>query len=368
MAKNNYLKIAMIGSKGLPFIYGGIERHVAEVSRRLAANGHKVTVYGRHPFSESGDFYGIDVRVVPALHTKNLETATNSFLSTVNAVFGGYNVIHFHGIGPSFFSILPILLGIPTVSTIHAPDYKQKKWGRVARFFLRLGEKIALNYCDASISVSKTMYSSFKERGFEKIHYIPNGTTIREAPEFKEAAKLGIEKERYVLAVGRFIVERNFHMLIEAFGELDTDVKLVIAGDVRFDPRYADRLKDMANDRVVFPGYVTGRLLDELYAHCMFFCLPSSLEGLSISLLEAMSFARPVVVSDIDVNREVAEGVGVFFRNGDKNDLIRALREVLQMGVEERERLGGIARKRVESEYNWDDITKRIEEIYLALL
>ncbi len=363
----NRLRIAMIGSRGLPLVYGGIERHVAEIGSRLAARGHEVTVFGRRPFSAGGDHRGMRIRVLPSIPTKNLETASNSLAAALGAFFGPYDIVHFHGVGPSLFSWITAARGMTTVATIHAGDYRQSKWGPAARSLLRLGERTAVRGTHAAIAVSRIMAAELEARYGCPVVYIPNGADLREAPPFGQAAALGLESGRYILAVGRFIVERGFHTLLEAFRDVPTDCRLVIAGDARFEERYERRLREMADPRVVFPGYVSGTLLDELYAHCAFYVLPSTVEGLPISLLEAMSFSRPVLVSDIPENLEVSGGIAGTFLRGNAADLSRALERMLAMNDAERLRLGAAARERVASRYTWDRVTDEVEALYRRL-
>jgi glycosyltransferase involved in cell wall biosynthesis len=362
------LKIAMIGSKGIPALFGGIEKHVEEISTRLARLGHEVTVYGRAPFSGGGTYKGVTVKVVPAIPTKNLETASNSMLASITAFFGDFDIVHFHGIGPSIFCWIPMRPGSKAVCTVHALDYRQSKWGERARRFLRLGERKAVTRADGSVAVSKLMAEQLSEKYGRDVRYIPNGATPGESPAFREAADLGIEPGKYILSVGRFIVERGFDTLIEAFDRLDTDLKLVIAGDARFEEDYAARIRQMAGDRVLLPGYVSGRKLEELYAHCAFYVLPSLVEGLPISLIEAMSHSRPAVISDIPENLEVAGGIAESFRAGDSEDLLRAFRRVLSLRPEELEGMGRAGRRKVEEEYDWDRITASLEALYREIL
>jgi glycosyltransferase involved in cell wall biosynthesis len=365
---NRSLKIAMIGSKGIPAVFGGIEKHVEEISTRLSALGHDVTVYGRARFSSSGTRDGVNVKVVPSVPTKNLETASNSMVASISAFFGNYDIVHFHGIGPSIFCWIPMRPGSRAVCTVHALDYRQSKWGERAKKFLRLGERKAVTRADASIAVSRLMAGQLSEKYGKDVRYIPNGATLGESPGFREAAELGVEPGRYILSVGRFIVERGFDTLIEAFERLDTDLKLVIAGDARFEEDCAARIRDMAGSNVLLPGYVAGRKLEELYAHCAFYVLPSLVEGLPISLIEAMSHSRPVIVSDIPENLEVAGGIAESFRAGDSDDLLRAFNRVLSLSPEELAGMGAAGRRKVESEYDWDRITASIEALYRELL
>jgi glycosyltransferase involved in cell wall biosynthesis len=358
----------MIGSRGLPLVYGGIERHVAEVGSRLAERGHEVTVFGRRPFSVNGEHRGMRIRVLPSIPTKNLETASNVLAATVRVLFEPFDVVHYHGVGPSLFAWIPAARGVKTIATIHAEDYRQSKWGPAARSLLRLGEATAVRRTDAAIAVSRLMASRLEKKYARRVVFIPNGAALREAPPFMEARSLGLEPGRYILTVGRFIVERGFHTLVEAFRDVPGDCRLVIAGDARFAESYERRLKEMADARVVFPGYVSGPLLDELYAHCAFYVLPSTVEGLPISLLEAMSFSRPVLVSDIPENLEVAEGIAVTFKSGDREDLSRSIVRVFGMDSKERERRGAAARERIARDYTWDHVTDEVEALYDRLV
>ena len=358
----------MIGSKGIPAHFGGIEKHVEEISTRLAARGHSVSVYGRPPFSSRGTQKGVTVKVLPSVPTKNLETASNSMLSSIAAFFGNYDIIHFHGIGPSIFCWIPLRHGSKTICTIHALDYRQSKWGEKAKRLLMLGEKRAVTKADAAVAVSRLMAAELSVKYGKDVRYIPNGATPGQNPDFREAAGLGIDPGGYILSVGRFIVERGFDTLIDAFERLDSDLKLVIAGDARFEENCAAQIKAMAGDRVILPGYVAGRKIEELYAHCAFYVLPSLVEGLPISLIEAMSYSRPLIVSDIPENLEVAGGIAESFRAGDPDDLLRAMNRIRSLSSEKLAGMGEAGRRKVEAEYDWDKIAVSLEDLYRELL
>ena len=255
--------------------------------------------------------------------------------------------------------------GKTTIATIHAPDYRQVKWGMVARALLRLGERTAVRKATAAISVSKLMAERLEALYHRDVRYIPNGAEIMDPPPFKEAGSFGLESGRYILTVGRFIVERGFHTLLDAYGKVDTDLRLVIVGDARFEEDYASGLKQLADGRVLFPGYLCGNLLEELYAHCAFYVLPSTVEGLPISLIEAMGHSRPILMSDIPENLEVAGGIARTFRAGDSDDLARSLRTILESSNDERAEMGRRGRERVLAEYTWDGVTDRLEQLYL---
>jgi glycosyltransferase involved in cell wall biosynthesis len=360
------LNVAMIGSKGLPAKFGGVERHVEEIGKRLVSRGHRVTIYGRRSLSSEGEYCGMRIKILPSISTKNLETATNTLAATIHALFADFDIIHYHAIGPSIFSWLPALAGKATVATIHAPDYRQAKWGRFARTLLRLGERTAVMHATAAISVSKLMAERLYNRYGRTVQYIPNGASICEVPPFEEAGRLGLQSGKYILTVGRFIVERGFHTLLEAFRTVATDQRLVIVGDARFEEEYAAGLRNLADERVSFPGYIYGNLLNELYAHCSFYVLPSTVEGLPVSLLEAMSFSRPILVSDIPENLEVAGGIASTFRAGDAVGLARSIRAMLDLDEAERTDMGKRGQEKVAREYTWDLVTDRLEELYVA--
>ena len=367
MTEARRLKLAMIGSRGVPCVYGGIERHVAEVGARLAARGHEVTVYGRRPFSEPGEHLGMRVEVLPAIPTKHLESATNVLAATLDSLRRGYDIVHYHGIGPSLFAGMPAARGIATVCTVHALDYRQSKWGALSRALLRRGERTAVTRSRAAVAVSRLMAADLSARYGRKVRYIPNGATLQDPPPFGEARRLGLEAGAYVLTVGRFIPERGFHALLEAWRRVGEGRRLVIAGDAHFEEAYGRSLRRLADDRVVMPGYVSGSLLAALYAHCAFYVLPSTVEGLPISLIEALGFGRPALVSDIPENLEVGGPAVSTFRAGDVSALEAALRTMLAMGEEERLRRGRLGRERVAAEYTWDHVADELEALYLEI-
>jgi glycosyltransferase involved in cell wall biosynthesis len=367
MAERRTLDIAMIGAKGIPAVFGGIEKHVEEISRRLAERGHRVTVYGRSQFCRDGSWEGVQIRTVSTIPTKNLDSGVNCLLASLAARRGGFDIVHFHGIGPSLFSRIPRRRTARTVATVHALDYRQSKWGSAAKRLLRLGERSAVLGTDAAVAVSRLMADRLSGVYGRTVMYIPNGTSIPGPCGSDSLARYGIEPGRYVLSVGRFIVERGFHTLIEAFRSASVPMRLVIVGDARFEEEYGARIRAMADDRIVLPGFVSGQPLEELYAHCAFYVLPSLVEGLPISLIEAMGHSRPVIVSDIPENLEVAGGIGVTFRAGDAGDLSRALSRMASAPAAELERMGREGRERVEREYLWDAVARKLERLYLDI-
>ncbi|HMA75971.1 MAG TPA: glycosyltransferase family 4 protein [Candidatus Krumholzibacteriaceae bacterium] len=359
------LKIAMIGSKGIPALFGGIERHVEEISVRLVQKGHDVTVYGRKSFSTNEKYKNVDVRIMPSLQTKNFDTATSSFLSTISAISDNFDIIHYHGIGPSIFCFLGRLGKSRIFSTIHAQDYRQVKWGRIASRMLKFGEKEAVLRSDTAIAVSKLLSKKLMKKYKEKVNYIPNGANTYKSGDFPLNNEFGLESDGYILAAGRFIVEKGYHTLIDAFSRINTDKKLVIVGDKTGKDEYTRSLLKRSDSRIVFTGFMSGAKLNRLYSNCYFYVLPSLVEGLPISLIEAMGFARPVLVSDIPENLEVVEDMGVTFKSGDQEDLKVKLEKVLKFEESRRKEIGERCLQKVSNFYNWDLITDQLENVYL---
>ncbi|UCF79363.1 MAG: glycosyltransferase family 4 protein [Candidatus Eiseniibacteriota bacterium] len=362
------MKVAMIGQKGIPATYGGIERHVEEVGTRLAARGHEVAVYCRYYYTRMKDKYrGVKLIRLPSIRTKHLDTATHCAVSTLDAMVRGFDVVHFHALGPSLFSALPRLAGAKTVVTIHGLDWQREKWGPAASWVLKRCEYPAVSFPTRTVVVSRTLQEYFREKyGVESV-VIPNGTNIPTPRPLSRLKKKGLEPRKYILFVGRLVPEKGCHYLIEAYQKLETDAKLVIAGGSSFSSEYVESLKRHASDRVLLLDYVYGDDLEELWSNALLVALPSTLEGLSISLLEALSYGKCVLVSDIAENLEVVEDCAPSFRSKDVGDLRRKLEELLAApdvlaSYEER------AKQHILQRFTWDGVTKSLEQLYVELL
>lgn len=364
------MKIAMIGQKGMPATYGGIERHVEELATRLARRGHDVSVYCRMHYTRArGRHCGVHLIRHPTIKTKHMDAFSHCTVASIDAMLRDFDIVHFHALGPSLFSVLPRVVGKRSVVSVHGLDWQREKWGRFAQSFLKFCERPAVRFPDRTIVVSKTLKEYFHDRfGIEPV-FIPNGTPI---PERRAAAKLrrfGLDEGRYLLFVGRLVPEKGCHYLIEAFNRLDTDVKLVMAGGSSFSSGYVDDLKAMAaaNDRVVMMDYVYGDLLDELWSNAYFVVQPSVVEGLSIALLEALSFGKCVLISDIPENLEVAESCAVSFRSRDVDHLEEQMQSLLGdpelvSSFEER------CREHIRENYSWDVVVEAVERVYADVL
>lgn len=364
----------MIGQKGYPPVHGGIEKHVAELAARLPALGVEVDIYSRPHYSEAdgaGVLPGVRVRRVASIPTKHLDAISHSALATAHALGSGCDLVHYHALGPGLLSGLPRWLARKrTVVTVHGLDWQRDKWGAVARRVLKLGESAAAALPDGTIVVSKALRQHFLDRHRRATTYIPNGIS---APVYRPPAEIrtrGIDGP-YVLFVGRLVPEKGCHLLLEAWSRLPQALRgthrLVIAGDAGFTAGYVARLKAAAPGGTLFLGYVHGPILEELYTNAELVVLPSTLEGLSITLLEGLSYARCCLVSDIPPNVEAAAGCAVFFPSGDAAGLAAALAGILA-DPGRREQLGQRGQLHAIENYSWDRVAAQTVRFYKELV
>jgi glycosyltransferase involved in cell wall biosynthesis len=303
---------------------------------------------------------------LPTIRSKHLETLVHTFLSTVHAVFGDSDIVHYHCLGPALFSFLPRWFGKKTVVTEQGLDWQRKKWGRIASAILRLGEQASVKLPDLTIVVSRTLQDYYRSRYGTETAYVPNGTTLRQRRMAGRLEEWGLAPRGYILFLGRFSPEKNCELLMQAYEQTNTPVKLVLAGGPSHSEAYARRLRQHQSDRIRVLDWVSGEALDELLTNAMLFVLPSDLEGLSLALLDAMGAGLCVLASDIPENRELVDGSGFTFRHGDQDDLERMLR-LLISEPEIREAAASKARERVWEHYLWGRVAREIEGSYLAL-
>ncbi len=361
------LRVAFIGGRGVISKYSGIETYYEEIGKRLAEMGHEVTVYCRAHFSPPQENYnGMRLVRLPTIRSKHLETLVHTFLSTMHALFGPSDIVHFHCLGPALFSFLPRWFGKKTVVTVQGLDWQRRKWGRIASAVLRLGERASIKLPDQTMVVSRTLQDYYRTRYGTEPAYVPNGTSLKPRRPAMRLPAWGLESGAYILFLGRFSPEKNCDLLIQAYEQMDTPVKLVLAGGSSHSDAYAQRLRAHQSDKVRVLDWVSGDALEELLTNAMLFVLPSDLEGLSLALLDAMGAGVCVLASDVPENRELVDGAGFTFRHGDQNDLERMLR-LLISEPEVREAAAGKARARVWQHYLWSRVAHEIESIYLGL-
>jgi len=365
-------RIAMIGQRGVPATFGGIEHHVEELGARLAARGHDVVVYTRTNYVDRHEerVRGIRPRYLPTVGSKHLDAIVHSTLSTLDVLVRGADIVHYHAVGPGIPAALPRALSRgKVVLTVHGLDAERTKWGGGARAVLTFAQWLSARVPDDTIVVSQALQAFYRERYGRATTYIPNGVDepVTRPPE-GIVERFGLQGDDYVLFVGRFVPEKAPDLLVRAFRRVQTDRRLVLVGGSSFTDAYERSLRALvsSDDRVLMPGYVYGDLLEELYSNASAFVLPSSLEGLPLTLLEAISHGTPVVVSDIPANVEIVGGDGPGHRvvpEGDETALSTALRRVLSVGDAERAGAEALRRSVLDS-FRWDDAVEMTEEVY----
>lgn len=374
------VNIAMIGHKRIPSREGGIEIVVDELATRMAAKGHKVIAYNRKGHNVAGAefdgnvhsankpfvYNGVRVVPVPTFEAKGLAALTSSFFATLKAIAAKPDVIHYHAEGPCVMLRLAHWAGIRTVATIHGLDWQRAKWGKFASTYLKFGERTAAKYADEIIVLSESMRQYFQEKYGRSTHFIPNGIEYGEPVSAQEITeKYGLHKNDYVLFLGRIVPEKGVHYLIEAFSKLNTNKKLVIAGGASDSNEYYQHIQQMANQdsRVILTGFIQGQALKELYSNAYIYVLPSDLEGMPMSLLEAMSYGNCCLTSDIPECAEVVEGHAATFHHGSVESLRKKLQELLE-NDDLVQRYKANAADYIVDKYNWDDVTDQTLNLY----
>ena len=365
----------MLGHKRIPSREGGVELVVEELSVRLAAAGYPVTCLNRGGKHVSGEeftaqklrqYKGVWIKTVLTLDKKGLAAMTASVTGAIRAAFSRADVVHFHAEGPCAMLWLPKLFGKRCIATIHGLDHQRAKWGRFARAYIMAGERCAVRRADEIIVLSRGVQQYFLDTYGRRTVFIPNGVNrpiCREADIIRE--QFGLQKDGYILFLGRLVPEKGVHYLIEAYRQLQTQKKLVIAGGTSDTDDYVRQLKEAAegDERIVFTGFVQGQLLDELYSNAYIYALPSDLEGMPLSLLEAMSYGNCCLVSSIPECTEVVEDKAAVFAKGD----IQSLQEQLAHLCQNPETVSfykSTAADYICGKYNWDDVTHKTLALY----
>ena len=375
--ENRYKKIAMIGHKRIPSREGGVEIVVDEIATRLTARGYHVDAYNRSGYHVSGKqfdekrgkvYNGIRLLTIPTFKSSSLNAIVYSFLATLRAMFGKYGVLHYHAEGPCVMLGIPKFFGKRVVATIHGLDWQRAKWGNFASRVLKFGEKQAAQKADAVIVLSRNVQNYFQEQYNRETIFIPNGIDkpcLRESKEITE--RFGLKGNDYILFLARLVPEKGAHYLIEAYKQLQTDKKLIIAGGSSHATEYMEKIYRYVeeDDNIIMTGFVQGRLLEELYSNAYVFVQPSDIEGMAMTLLEAMSYGNCCLVSDIPENMEVVEDKALSFHKGDVADLKEKLQQLL-----ENENIAKTYREEssrfICEKYNWEDVVDRTIQVYLG--
>ncbi len=375
----------MIGHKRVPSREGGVEIVVEELAERMVESGHEVTCYNRSGHHVSGkgfdgqpekEYRGIKLKRVITIDKKGLAAVSSSFFASLAAAFGKYDIVHFHAEGPCAMLWIPKLFGKRCIATIHGLDWKREKWqGSFASKYIKLGERIAVRYADEIIVLSKSVQKYFSDTYGRKTTFIPNGVNkpqIREADQIK---RFGLEKDSYILFLGRIVPEKGLRYLLNAYMTMDTDKKLVIAGGSSDTEYFLSELQkkslkcvdEQGNNKISFVGFVQDRLLEELYSNAYLYVLPSDVEGMPLGLLEAMSYGNCCLVSDIEECSSVVGDRGITFQRGNTADLRSKL--TMLCGNEKLVRkYKSKSADFVGQKYSWDNIVNQTLQIYAQVL
>lgn len=373
------MKIAMIGHKRIPGRSGGVETVVEELSTRMAEKGHNVTVYNRNSGEEKlKEYKGVKIAEVRTFRNSSLNAMVYSLFATLRCIFKRYDVVHFHAEGSCAMLPLAKLFRKKTVATIHGLDWQRNKWGGFASKYILFGEKMATKYADEIIVLSENVKNYFKEKYNRETLFVPNGinpVTPEGIDEINQ--KFGLEKDGYILFLARITPEKGLDYLIDAYKKLNTDKKLVVAGAIEPETDYINSVLQKAKgfDNIIFTGFVSGKTLSALFTNCYVYVLPSDIEGMPMSLLEAVGFDARVIVSDIPENTACLDGYGNSFEKGN----VDSLKEILDFCLknpklkssdfkkESNEEQTKAKREELMLKYDWNAITDRTIEIYQSL-
>ena len=365
------MRVAILGTRGFPKIQGGVEKHCEGLAVNLVKLGCVVIVFTRKPYVNINikEYRGVKLVALPTVRKKTLEAFLHTFIGIFIALKYRPDILHIQSIGPALFTPLARILGMKVVVTSHGSNYKHLKWDWFAKFVLKVGERLGTYFANEIICISKVIADDIKSNYNKKPHIIPNGVKIPKILKFEDVLnKYSLTKGKYILTVGRFVPEKGFGDLIDAFYRVDLgDWKLVIVGRADHESEYSRDLKNKSkeNRNIVLTGFLSGILLEELYSHAGLFVLPSYYEGLPIALLEAMSYGLLCFASDIPANRCIALPDENYFPAGNVDQLSDKLRNFIKMtfSKDQKSRQIEILRQK----YDWDDIAKKTMDVYMKV-
>ncbi len=370
LVSDRKLKIALVGSRGVPGSYGGFETFYEQLGRRLARRGHSVTVYNRSHVVKDvrREYMGMRIVTLPSIPTKHLDTIVHTFVSTCHAFLERYDIVYYCIVGNSPLAFLPRLTGARTLLNVDGEDWAREKWKGFAKWYQRQCERVATITPNVVIADARRIRQRYRDTfGIEPV-FVPYGANLLRNEGDDVLRKWGLERREYLLFVGRLVPENAVLELIECFRGVRTDKKLVILGDAPYVDDYKEKIREAAGDSVVLTGYAFGRDYAQLSSHAYAYVQPSGVEGTRPSVLDQLGFGNCVLVRDTSVNLEVIEDCGFSF---DRNDVRGSLTAKLQDLVDDpdgvaamRERAGG----RIRDYYNWEWITDFYEEVFHALI
>lgn len=367
------MKIAMLGTRGVPASYSGFETCVEQLGKRLASRGHDVTVYCRsHHIDYEGSIYeGMQLVKLPTVPNKYLDTIIHSFISSVHALPKRYDIALYFIAGNSPVTWIPRIVGTRTILNVDGLDWKRDKWPELAKRYIRFAEYLATKLPNAYLTDSHVVQTYYQERFNSLPPYIAYGSEVENLPPGDIMAKYGLEAGKYVLFVGRLVPENKVEHLVDAFRTLDTeDYKCVIVGGSAYADDYINDLKARAagDDRIIFTGYVFGKGYHELGNNAAIFVETSSVGGTHPALTEAMAFASCCIVNDTDANLETIGNAGLSYSGKEGATALAPILDNLLQNPNEIARYSQLASARAQTVYSWESVTDAYEELFQQVL
>jgi glycosyltransferase involved in cell wall biosynthesis len=361
------MKVAILGSRGIPGNYGGFETCAEQISVRLVERGHDVTVYCCKPYSSDGNklYKGVKRVVLPTIRSKNLEKPLYALLSLIHISFTKTDIVLMLGVSASFFCFIPRLFGKKVVINIDGLEWQRKKWGRLASWYLKFSEKMAGVTANMVVTDAKWIRKYYRDTYGKDSMYIAYGADISYFPPGETLKKFGLKKDGYILYVSRFEPENNPLLVREAFDKiLNPEKKLVMVGDAPFSDEYIDEIKNTENSSIIFTGYQFGDAYRELKSNAYLYIQATEVGGTHPALIEAMGAGNCVLANDVPEHREVLGNAGIFYKG--KEDLKEKLLIIMQNESLVKEK-GQMALKIVEKEYSWESIVDKYEQLFAKM-
>lgn len=362
------MRIAILGTRGIPANYGGFETFAEELSTRLAARGHEVTVYGRSSYirTKKKVYQGVRLVLLPTVMHKYLDTPVNTLLSSIHVMFRQYDVLLFCNSANAFCTLFPRLTGHRIALNVDGLEWKRAKWNAFGQAVYKFSEMLSCLLPHQVVTDAGSVRDYYKRKFNQSSTLIPYGAPCTSLQSSEILSRIGVHKQQYVLYVSRLEPENNAHVVVQAFEQIQTDMKLVIVGDAPFSTQYIRTLRSTRDPRIIFTGYVFGKGYRELQSHAYVYVQATEVGGTHPALVEAMGHGNCVLANDVPEHREVLADAGYYFKNENVQTLIDRLNHCLSHPdfVEIKRQA---AQERVRRHYGWDQVTSKYEALFRKL-
>jgi glycosyltransferase involved in cell wall biosynthesis len=358
------MRIALLGTRGIPARYGGFETFAEELSTRLVERGHHVTVYCRAPYPEQS-YRGVTLRYLPTIRHKYLDTIAHTAISTTDLLFRRFDVALYCNAANAVFTWSPRLAGMPTALNVDGLERHRKKWNKVAKLWYLISEWLSTFCCTRVVSDAERIREYYFERYGKESLFIPYGAEIGAVPGRDIVRSLGLEPREYFLYVSRLEPENNALLVRRCFEKVQTDRKLVIVGDAPYAAEYIARVRDTRDPRILFPGAIYGEGYGQLQSHCHAYIHATEVGGTHPALIEAMGRGALVLYLENPENDEVTSGSAIPFT---EDTLIQKLQWATEASEEERDKWGRRAQARIRDRYSWSAVTSQYEELFRSMV